>query len=150
MDRLRRRLALLVTLTASGACTIYDDTCGQNDQGFRCSMIADESSSATDADACEDGADAAIVRVENRTGNAIEVVYFVRCDGTDASEFPIMPPGLPDGEDVELPLPGPGCWLLDYSGDGCEGETPHETASSVCSGDTYVWTVDDLNHVCMG
>lgn len=155
MDLRRLLPVLLASLCAASACTINDSSCqtGQAND-FRCSMLADDSSdtleSGTDSDACADGDEAAIVRIENRTGNAIEIVYFVRCDGSEPSEFPLMPPGLPDGDDVEIPLPGPGCWMLDYSGEGCEGEMPHETAMDVCAGATYVWTPDDLNHVCSG
>jgi len=132
-------------------CTFGDNTCeGQNDPGFRCSILAESSGEASTGDACFADDPAAIVRIENRTGNAIEVVYFVRCDSTDASEFPLMPPGLPSGMDVEIPLPGPGCWLLDYSGEGCEADTPYSTETDVCAGDTYVWTPDESRHVCTG
>lgn len=147
--------ALLAIVSATSGCALDDSRCqtAQADD-FRCSMLVDDSSdtleTGTDSDACLDGDDNAILRIENRTGNAIEVVSFVRCDGSEPTEFPLMPPGLPDGDDVEIPLPGPGCWMLGYSGDGCEAETPHETAMDVCAGATYVWTPDHLNHVCMG
>jgi hypothetical protein len=146
---LRALLPLACALVC--ACTIYDDTCGGlAERGFRCSQDLDESGSDTEANACFDGDEPATLRIENRTGNAIEVVDFVRCDGTDASQFPLTPPGLADGDDVEIPLPGPGCWLLDYSGEGCEGDMPHETPTDVCAGDTYVWTPDELHHACVG
>lgn len=148
------RLVTVVLLALVAACS---DGQRCQDDVFRCGELegTDEGSSAEEStgsteDVCFGDGPGAIVRIENRTGNAIEVVYFVRCDGSDASEFPLMPPGLANGEDVELPLPGPGCWLLDYSGEGCEGTAPHETEMQVCIGDTYVWTPDDLHHECAG
>lgn len=155
MDLRRLPSLVLALLGASSACTISDDSCGSGQtHDFRCSVDPDpedtDSATDSDSDACLDGDDPVSLRVENRTGNAIEVVYFVRCDGTEPSEFPLMPPGLANGDDVEIPMPGPGRWLLDYSGEGCEGDMPHETAMEVCAGATYVWTPDDLHHVCVG
>lgn len=147
------RLSSIVVAALLGsplACTMTGDTCGQS--GFRCSQIADESSSAdgsSGGDACEADAPGVTLQLENRTGNTIEVVQFVRCDGTDPSEFPLMPPGLADGEDVELPFPGPGCWLLSYSGDDCEPDAPQST-EMLCAGESFVWTPDAEHHICVG
>ncbi|MBC8073805.1 MAG: hypothetical protein IAG13_36135 [Deltaproteobacteria bacterium] len=143
-------LVLTAAFCSQLACTISDDTCG-GQSGFRCSQLADESSSSADESggACEAESPGVELQLENRTGNTNEIVYFVRCDGSDGSEFPLMPPGLPDGDDVAVPMPGPGCWLLAYSGEGCEPDMPHETAP-LCAGDTYVWAPDALHHVCVG
>jgi hypothetical protein len=154
MTSCRALVLLAAVLCAPLACSFSDDSC-RDQSGFRCAMIPEDSSGSADEgssgeDACMADSPAAILRVENRTGNAIEIIQFVRCDHTDASEFPLMPPGLADGDDVEVPLPGPGCWLLDYSGDGCQGETPHETEMQVCAGETYVWTPDAAHQVCAG
>src|SRR5262249_20796130 len=92
----------------------------------------------------------ATLKIENRTGNAIATVEFVRCDGSDPSEFPLMPPGLPSGMDVEIPLPAPGCWMLNYSGDGCVADPPYSTVDDVCAGTSYTWTPDASHHVCSG
>lgn len=139
--------ALLSSLLA---CTISDDTCGGQDS-FRCTQLPAESSSdaGSSGDACEADSPGVVLQLENRTGNTIESVQFVRCDGSDASEFPLMPPGLADGDDVAIPMPGPGCWLLGYAGDGCEAEMPIET-EQLCAGDTYAWAPDALHHICAG
>jgi hypothetical protein len=142
------RLSLIAALLAPVACTQTTTIC--DEAGFRCVPFPEESSSGDDGGACLDGDEPAVVQIQNRSGNAIETVYFIRCDGTDPSEFPLMPPGLASGEDVEIPLPGPGCWLLDYAGEGCEGEMPTSTEDDVCAGDTFAWLVDDQNHVCAG
>jgi hypothetical protein len=132
------------------ACVVSDDTCSGQD-GFRCTKLPEDSSSGGDESggACEADSPGVVLQLENRTGNAIEIVYFVRCDGSDASEFPLMPPGVPDGGDVAVPMPGPGCWMLGYSGEGCEPDMPTET-EPLCAGDTYVWTPDADHHVCVG
>ena len=147
------RLASIALLVLPLGCTVEHNTCdGQNDAGFRCSIIADDSGSdgASTGDACFTADPPAILKIENRTGNAIEVVDFVRCDGTEPSEFPIMPPGLPSGMDLEIPLPAPGCWMLNYAGEGCEADPSYSTDEDVCAGDTYVWTPDESHHVCTG
>lgn len=114
-------------------------------------MLADESGSeSATTDACFADDPVAAVRIVNDTGNAISVVTFVRCDGTDPSEFPLMPPGLQTGSSLEIPLPAPGCWLLNYSGEGCEGALPHETAMDVCAGEVYEWMIDNFHHQCVG
>jgi hypothetical protein len=140
---------LTIALLASPlACTIEGDCGGHS--GFRCTQLPEDSSSGDESgDACEADSPGVVLQLENRTGNAIEIVHFVRCDGSDASEFPLMPPGLPDGGDVAVPMPGPGCWLLGYSGEGCEPDMPTET-EPLCAGDTYVWTPDAQHHVCVG
>lgn len=149
---LARSLALGAWLLAVGVqsgCIISDTTCANGD--FRCSMLADESSGEpTDGDACFADDPVAAVRITNTTGNAIEVVTFVRCDGSDASEFPLMPPGLATGSSIEIPLPAPGCWAMNYSGEGCQGAMVHETAMDVCAGDVYEWTPQTDNHICAG
>lgn len=161
MDLRRLAFVALLCLAATSACGLGDTRCQTGQDEFRCGEVDEASATletGSDPDACQDGDDPVSLRIENRTGNAIEVVSFVRCDGSDPSEFPLMPPGLADGDDVEIPMPGPGCWLLDYAGEGCEGDMPHETQtenqtenqSGVCAGDTYVWTPDDLHHVCVG
>lgn len=147
MPRLSAIIAL-VALVALGACTQSLDTC--DDAGFRCSQFAESSSSADDGGACFDDGEPAVVELQNRSGNAVETVFFVRCDGTDPSEFPLMPPGLPTGEDVEIPLPGPGCWLLNYAGEGCVGHEPTSTQDDVCAGQTFLWLLDEQNHECVG
>lgn len=142
---------MLASLSLAGSlagCTQEYDTCADGD--FRCSMIADTSGTATTGDACFADDPPPVLQIVNDTGNAIEFVFFVRCDGTDPSEFPLMPPGLATGMSLEIPLPAPGCWLLNYSGEGCEGDMPHETATDVCAGETYVWDIDLAHHLCVG
>ena len=143
-------ISIAVVLCAQLACVVSEDTCSGQD-GFRCTKLPEDGSSGAEESggACEAATPGVVLQLENRTGNTIEIVHFVRCDGSDASEFPLMPPGLPDGGDVTVPMPAPGCWLLGYSGEGCEPDMPHE-AASLCAGDTYVWTPDALHHVCVG
>lgn len=101
------------------------------------------------APSCLEGEERAKLTIENRTGNAFETITMTACDMSETQEFPIPPPGLPDGEDMTINLPAPGCWILDYSGEGCESDPDHR-AEEVCAGDTYVWTADGDAHVCVG
>ncbi|MBK6922357.1 MAG: hypothetical protein IPH07_33515 [Deltaproteobacteria bacterium] len=127
----------------SGASSGADTASGSSSSG---DSAAD---SGTDtAPDCEATDPKPVLKFENRTGNTVETFAFVACDGTMPSEFPLQPPGLPTDQDVEVPLPGPGCWLMSYSGDGCTSEMPFE--ATVCAGETVVWTADDVNHVCIG
>ncbi|MFV8754402.1 hypothetical protein ACNOYE_27970 [Nannocystaceae bacterium ST9] len=85
----------------------------------------------------------------NATGNTVQVIHFVACDQSDQSDYPLPPPGLPTGESVSIPFPGPGCWYLNYEGDGCQGDQAIETEGLFCD-DTYEWTADEAHHICVG
>jgi hypothetical protein len=99
--------------------------------------------------ACLGRDEPARVTLENRTGNAMETIFMVDCDLGQMQEFPVPPGGLADGEDLTFNLPGPGCWILDYAGEGCVAEPKHRV-DEVCSGETHVWTATDETHACVG
>jgi hypothetical protein len=99
-------------------------------------------------DECADGMQPTL-EIINTTGNTIQVIYFVSCDMAEQSEFPLAPPGLADDESISIPFPGPGCWRLDYEGDGCVADVPTETQPLDCDA-TYEWMPDEFNHICIG
>jgi hypothetical protein len=85
----------------------------------------------------------------NTTGNTIQVIYFYACDMSEDSSYPLPPPGLPTGETISIPFPGPGCWYIDYEGEGCQSDQPQKADELFCD-DTFEWVADDLHHVCIG
>lgn len=86
--------------------------------------------------------------VNQDTGNAVEEITMVACDMSDQSSFPVPPGGLPDGGELTIDLPGPGCWVLQYSGEGCFGDVPG-MVEAAC-GETVEWVLTGENHVCAG
>lgn len=86
--------------------------------------------------------------VNQDTGNAVEEITMLACDMSDQSAFPVPPGGLPDGGELTIDLPGPGCWLLGYSGEGCFGDPPG-MVEAAC-GETVEWVLTGENHVCAG
>jgi hypothetical protein len=89
------------------------------------------------------------LRVVNQdTGNAVEEITMVACDMSDEFSYPVPPGGLPDGGEITIDLPGPGCWVLQYSGEGCFGDVPG-MAEATC-GETVEWVLTGENHVCAG
>jgi hypothetical protein len=85
----------------------------------------------------------------NMTGNTVQVIRFSACDMSEQSDYPLPPPGLPTGETVSIPFPGPGCWVLDYEGEGCQAYMPLQTDDLFCD-DSFEWVADDMNHICVG
>lgn len=136
-----------------GASTTADT--GAADDGTSAADASTGAAASTGADgstgavACDADTPKPILHIDNQTGNGFDVIYFVHCDGTEPSEFPLVPQ-LATGASLEIPMPGPGCWILDYDGDGCSAEPPHQTEMDVCAGDTYVWTAGPDTHVCAG
>ena len=86
--------------------------------------------------------------VNQDTGNAVEEITLVACDESEQSSFPVPPGGLPDGGELTIDLPGPGCWVLQYSGEGCFGDMPG-MVTAAC-GETVEWVLTGENHVCEG
>ena len=84
----------------------------------------------------------------NSTGNQVEALHFFACDMSEQSDYPLPSP-LPNGGTVSIPFPGPGCWYVEYEGDGCESEEPRKADDLFCD-DTFEWIADDDNHVCIG
>lgn len=108
---------------------------------------ADEATAAATAD---DGACAELpqLHVVNGTGNGVEETTMIACDMSDQTSFPVPPGGLPDGGELTIPLPGPGCWILGYTGEGCFGDPPG-MVEAAC-GETVEWALLPESHVCAG
>ena len=120
---------------------------------------ADEGASTADSDsgrgtsegaATDDGACAELpqLHVVNGTGNAVEEITMLACDMSEQSSYPVPPGGLPDGGELTIPLPGAGCWILGYTGEGCFGD-PHGMVEAAC-GETAEWELTLDAHVCAG
>ena len=78
--------------------------------------------------ACGDGADSSaddetgeascpeqtppIVSFTNSTPWPFTALTYYACDGMTPNDFPFPAPGLEPGESLDVPLPGPGCYLL--------------------------------------
>ncbi len=88
------------------------------------------------------------LHVVNGTGNAVEEITMSACDMSEQSSFPVPPGGLPDGGDLTIDLPGPGCWVLEYAGEGCFGDPPG-MVEAAC-GETVEWALTPESHVCAG
>lgn len=106
-----------------------------------------ETGVATTAD---DGACAELTQlhVVNGTGNGVEEITMLACDMSDQAAYPVPPGALPDGGELTLSLPGPGCWILGYTGEGCFGD-PRGMVEAAC-GETVEWELLPENHVCAG
>ncbi len=87
--------------------------------------------------------------LDNQTGNTIEVIHFVACDMSEQSDYPLPPPGLASGEPIEIPFPGPGCWIMQYEGDGCFNDPREQTDALDCDA-TWTWTPTVDTHICAG
>ena len=98
---------------------------------------------------CFGDGEPARIMIENRTGNTFERITMTSCDLAEMQDFPVPPPGLLDGDDVRLNLPSPGCWLIDYEGEGCTAAPSHR-AEQVCTGEVHVWTAGLDTHECIG
>ncbi len=110
----------------------------------------DTAAEGTAEDTAEDTGCAALpqLHVTNTTGNAIEEIIMLACDMTDQVSFPVPPGGLPDGGELTIDLPGPGCWVLQYNGEGCFGDPPG-MVDAAC-GQTVEWPLTPDSHVCAG
>ena len=100
--------------------------------------------------ACEASDEPSSVTVDNRTGATIEQVTAAPCDGGEAVELALPAEGLEFSTQATVELPGPGCWLLQWSGGGCSNGTPYRTSTDVCPGDTYEWQASVEGRVCSG
>lgn len=90
---------------------------------------------------CEPSSQPATVNVDNRSGGLIEAITAMPCDGGDAQELTVPAEGIAFSSQASVELPGPGCWVLEWSGESCSGESSHRTSPAVCGGDTYEWMV---------
>lgn len=105
---------------------------------------------AAETAATDDGACAELpqLHVVNGTGNGVEEITMLACDMSDQAAYPVPPGGLPDGGELTISLPGPGCWILGYTGEGCFGD-PRGMVEAAC-GETVEWELTPENHVCAG
>jgi hypothetical protein len=120
-----RRLALFILLVPLSTC--------------------DES---TDGAACEPSDAPASLSVDNRTGGLVSTITATPCDGDEQHVLPLSEAGLAFQETATLALPGPGCWLLTWSGEDCTNDPPYRTSTDVCAGETYAWTITVEGRVC--
>ncbi len=88
------------------------------------------------------------LHIVNATGNAVEEIIMLACDMSDQSSYPVPPGGLPDGGELTIDLPGPGCWVLQYNGEGCFGDPPGMVDAAACETVEWMLTLDE--HVCAG
>lgn len=88
------------------------------------------------------------VQVTNTVSNAIEELIFTACDMSDQVSYPVPMGALPPGEMLTASLPGPGCWIIEYRGEGCETNNPLMAEVEAC--DTVAWEPDEFNHGCVG
>lgn len=101
--------------------------------------------------ACPESEAAAMLTVQNRTGNRIDEITMRACDGSDLVMFPVPEGELGNDADLTIDLPAPGCWILSYTGEGCFNDPKHQTPTEgVCGGDTHVWTASAETHGCAG
>ena len=114
------------------------------------STVAAASTAAETTAAADDGACAELpqLHVVNGTGNGVEEITMLACDMSDQAAYPVPPGGLPDGGELTISLPGPGCWILGYTGEGCFGD-PRGMVEAAC-GETVEWELTPENHVCAG
>jgi hypothetical protein len=105
----------------------------------------DESDGAA---ACEPSEAAASVTVDNRSGLLVEAISATPCDGSEEQELTLPADGIAFASQATIELPGPGCWLLQWDGEGCRNEAPYRTSTDVCAGETYEWTISVDGRVC--
>ncbi|MCA9711594.1 MAG: hypothetical protein KDK70_37510 [Myxococcales bacterium] len=88
------------------------------------------------------------LRIVNETGNAIEEIEMLACDMSASNAFPVPPGALPTGGELTIDLPGPGCWVVTYSGEGCFPDPPFMTEAAAC--EMVTWEAGLDTHVCAG
>lgn len=103
---------------------------------------------ASDSAACEPSEAPASLTVDNRSGNHIEAISATACDSSEEQALTLPAGGIAFTSQATIELPGPGCWLLRWEGEGCSNETPYRTSTNVCGGETYEWTVRVDGRVC--
>lgn len=111
---------------------------------------AEAGTAAETAATADDGACTELpqLHVVNGTGNGVEEITMIACDMSEQNAFPVPPGGLPDGGELTIALPGAGCWILGYTGEGCFGD-PLGMVEATC-GETVEWALTVENHVCAG
>lgn len=72
----------------------------------------------------------------------------VAWDMSDEVSYPVPPGALPSDGERTIDLPGPGCWMLDHSGEGCSADARSMVEASC--GELVEWTLRPDDHVCIG
>lgn len=128
-----------------GASTAAASTSAGTGQGTAEAGTAAETAATADDGACTELPQ---LHVVNGTGNGVEEITMIACDMSEQNAFPVPPGGLPDGGELTIALPGAGCWILGYTGEGCFGDPPG-MVEAAC-GETVEWALTVENHVCAG
>ena len=103
-----------------------------------------------DAD-CEPSDEIASLALDNRSGVRVEMLTASPCDGSGSPQMLTLPSGgVEFSAQATVELPGQGCWLLSWSGEGCSNDPPYRTSSDVCGGETYAWTIAGNGLACEG
>lgn len=105
-------------------------------------------SDAADEATCEPGDGPSSLTVDNRSGGLVSTITATACDGEDAHVLPVPEAGVAFSEQITVELPGPGCWQLHWTGEECRNDPPYRTATDVCPGETYAWTITTEGRVC--
>ena len=100
-------------------------------------------------ESCENGEPATLV-FENRTGGVVLSITATPCDGGEAQALPLPDTGVMFTEQFVVALPSPGCWLLQWSGDGCTNEPAYRTSPEVCGAESHIWAASTEGRVCEG
>lgn len=104
---------------------------------------------AGDDSNCEAEGSASLA-IDNRSGGLVERLTATPCDGGDEQEIALPAGGIEFSSQATVDLPGPGCWQLTWSGEDCTSESPYQTSTDVCAGETYAWTISVDGRVCEG
>ena len=97
---------------------------------------------------CEPGDGPTSLSVDNRSGGLVSTITAIACDGGEKHLLSVPEGGIPFSEQASLELPGPGCWELHWTGEGCKNDPPYRTTTEVCPGDTYAWTITTEGRTC--
>ncbi len=108
----------------------------------------DGEASESDSVPCEPSDAPSSVTVDNRSGNRVEAISATPCESSEEQPLTLPAGGIAFASQATIELPGPGCWLLRWEGEGCTNETPYRTSTNVCGGETYEWTVLLDGRVC--
>ena len=112
-------------------------------------LVALTTCDANDAE-CEASDEPASLAIDNRSGVRVETLTATPCDGGEEQPLALPEDGIDFPAQATVELPGPGCWLLSWSGEGCRSDPPHQTSSEVCGGTTYEWTISVEDQECEG
>ena len=122
-----RRIALVLSLLILSAC---------------------DKESGDDSTCEADGS--ATLAIDNRSGGLVERIVATPCEGGNEQELSVPAGGIEFSSQATIDLPGTGCWQLTWFGEDCTSESPYQTSTDVCGGETYAWTISVEGRVCEG